>query len=169
MKKLITICLLLAMSFTVKAQTEKMSTKQALDVIQSYYKGFDTGYEFNGKHKVITNNYKIANTDCKFIVSFNVYDIEDNKNTSIIQFNWKDIETIDPMGTTDVADAVNEEKTMIPINGKLLFKTKSNSYVLCNNKKVKEFYLNIYYQVDNDVTTTTIYRAFMALKSNCNK
>ncbi|MFA5298787.1 MAG: hypothetical protein WC389_11335 [Lutibacter sp.] len=132
------------------AQTT-FSNEGAIEFIKDYYSNFQTGYDFDGKYKFISNNYKATFSDSNFTLTFDTFD--DNKITQhqTVTFNLKDITAIEPNGG-DVIEILGTETIILPICGKLAFKTKEEAYEI-----------NIYYEVDEDVTTTEIYKGFVSI------
>jgi hypothetical protein len=140
-----------------KKQLESIKTycqkNKAIDYIKSYYFDFRTGYDFGGKFVTITDNYKVKLNESLFTLTFDTFE-NNSKSTSVtVSFNLKDIIAIEPNGG-DTAEIIGSETLIIPLNGKLLFKTAK-----------EEYNLNIYYEVDEDVTQTEIYNAFNRLWS----
>jgi hypothetical protein len=93
---------------TVLNQQKYQFTKQeTIDAIKSYYEGFKTGSysyaEENGKamaesdnYTKFTDNYMLEITDCNFKMSFDVYDVANDKieNTTTIELNLSDIKNL---------------------------------------------------------------------------
>jgi hypothetical protein len=120
---------------------------KSIDFIKQYYFDFSTGYDFGGKYVTITDNYKVKFNESQFTLTFDTFDNNVKSNSATVSFNLKDIIAIEPSGMAFV-NIVGEEYG-IPVNGKLMLKTPK-----------EEYELNIYYEVDEDVTTTEIYKAF---------
>jgi hypothetical protein len=126
---------------------EYCARNRAIDFIKRYYFDFSTGYDFGGKYVTITDNYKVKFNESQFTLTFDTFDNNSKSNSTTVSFNLKDIIAIEPNGMAFV-NIVGEEYG-IPVNGKLVLKTPKDEYEL-----------NIYYEVDKDVTQTEIYKAF---------
>jgi hypothetical protein len=123
--------------------------------IQDYYSTFRTGYDFDGKFIAISENYKATFSDSHFILTFDTFDENKKIQKKTISINLKKVIGIEPNGT-DVVEIHDSETAIVPISGKLAFITKKKSYDI-----------NVYYEVDEDVEQTRIYKAFNDLiKSN---
>lgn len=133
---------------TSNAQTT-FSEEAAIEYIKDYYSNLQTGFDSDG-YNIVTTNYKATFTDRVFELTYDEYDTNtaEKKETHTVTFNFNDIESIEPMGMENAA-IYGDETIYIPLNAKLLFKNATNKY-----------YINIYYEVDDDVTTTEIYKAF---------
>jgi len=119
--------------------------------IQDYYSNFSTGYDFNGKYVALSNNYKATFSDSIFTLTFNVIDENKNIQNQTVTINLKDVVNLEPNGT-DVVEIFGNDPLIVPICGKLAFITNNES-----------FDINIYYEVDEDVEQTEIYKAFKEL------
>jgi hypothetical protein len=124
---------------------------KAIDYIKRYYFDFSTGYDFDGKYVTITDNYKVKFNESQFTLTFDTFDNNSKSNSTTVSFNLKEVMSIEPNGM-DTMEILGLETQIIPICGKLGFKTKD---------KVQD--INIYYEVDEDVTTIEIYKAFERL------
>ncbi len=148
MNKLGLLLFFLFCAFTLKAQNTKNSS---ITYIQDYYTDFSTGYDFDGKYITLSDNYKAAFYGSIFTLTFD--SIIENKSLKkqTITINLKDIVSIEPNGT-DVVEIFGNDPLIVPISGKLAFLTANES-----------FNINIYYEVDEDVEQTEIYKAFLEL------
>jgi hypothetical protein len=156
MKKHLIIILFFCCQFTNAQQIS--SINNPIKYIQEYYSSFLTGYDFNGKYVTISDNYKASFSDSIFTLTFDNYDKHKAITNQIITINLKDVVSIEPDGT-DVVEIHDYETLIVPICGKLAFKTTRGSYNI-----------NIYYEVDADVEQTKIFKAFEAvIKYNNNK
>ncbi|MGV8946370.1 MAG: hypothetical protein ACOH1N_08080 [Lutibacter sp.] len=151
MKKIVLYIILLLFFLNSNAQVSNFSKKEAIEYIINYYSDFQTGYDFDGKYKFISNNYKATFSGLSFILTFDTFDENKNIQNQTITFNLKDIIAIEPNGT-NVVEIFDTETLILPICGKLAFQTKD---------KIQD--INIYYEVDEDVTQTNIYKAFEQL------
>jgi hypothetical protein len=88
-------------------QKYQFSKQETIDAIKSYYDGFKTGSysyaEENGKaiagsdnYTKFTDNYIVEITDCKFKLSFYVYDTANDKidNTTTIELNLSEVQRL---------------------------------------------------------------------------
>ncbi len=148
MKNTTLILIVLLSFFSSKAQKIKNSS---LEYIQDYYSDFSTGYDFDGKYISLSDNYKAIFSDAIFTLTFNTYDEPNNIQKQTVTFSLKDVISIEPNGT-DVVEIFGNDPLIVPICGKLAFKTANES-----------FDINIYYEVDEDVEQTEIYKAFEEL------
>lgn len=121
------------------------------EYIQDYYSLFDTGYNFDGQYITLSDNYKAVFSDSIFTLTFDRADENEILQKQTITINLKDVVTIEPNGT-DVVEILENNPLFLPICGKLVFNTASESYEI-----------NIYYEVDEDVERTQIYKAFKNL------
>jgi hypothetical protein len=128
------------------AQTSH-SKESAVEYLKNYYSEFQTGYDFDGEYNAITDNYKVEINDSLFTLFFDTFNNNNISERTTISFNFKDIIVIEPSGMAFVE--VVGENYGIPVNGMLSLKTLKEEYTL-----------NIYYEVDEDVTHTDIYKAF---------
>ncbi len=148
MKKSKLMLLLLLVALTSKAQNIKNSS---VEYIKDYYSSFSTGYDFDGKYVVISNNYKATFSGATFSLTFDTFDEQNNVLKQSVTINLKDVVSIEPNGT-DVVEIFGNDPLIVPISGKLVFKTANDSYNI-----------NIYYEVDEDVEQTNIFKAFEKL------
>jgi len=144
------IIIFLVISQSLVAQ--KIDTvDDSVKYIQDYYSSFSTGYDFDGKYIVISENYKATFSDAIFTLTFDTFDEYKDIQKQTITIDLKDVVSIEPNGT-DVVEIFDNEPLLIPISGKLAFKTANESYEI-----------NIYYEVDEDVERTQIFKAFEKL------
>lgn len=141
--------LLLLSQFVVAQKIDTVD--DSIKYIQDYYFNFSTGYDFNGKYVALSNNYKATFSDSIFTLTFNVIDENKNIQNQTVTINLKDVISIEPNGT-DVVEILGNDPFIVPISGKLAFITNYES-----------FNINIYYEVDEDVEQTEIYKAFKEL------
>ena len=151
MKNTTLILIVLLSFFSSKAQKIKNSS---LEYIQDYYSDFSTGYDFDGKYISLSDNYKAIFSDAIFTLTFNTYDEQNNISEQTITINLKNIVSIKPNGT-DVVEIFGNDPLIVPICGKLAFKTADES-----------FEININYEIAEDVEQTKIYKAFNELIKN---
>jgi hypothetical protein len=131
---------------------QKIDTfNDAMKFIQDYYSDFSTGYDFNGKYVALSNNYKATFSDSIFTLTFDVIDENKNIQNQTVTINLKDVISMAPNGT-DIVEIFGNDPLIVPICGKLAFITNNESY-----------YININYEVDEDVEQTEIYKAFVEL------
>lgn len=116
-----------------------------------YYSDFQTGYDFEGEFKIFSNNYEATFSGSTFTLTFDTFDENGKPFNKTKTIQLKDVVSIEPYGT-DLVEIHGDESFMLPISGKLAFFTK---------KEV--FEIPIYYEVDDDVTTSKIYKAFEKL------
>lgn len=153
MKNTTLILIVLLSFFSSKAQEIKNSS---LEYIKDYYSDFSTGYDFDGKYVTLSENYKATFSDSKFTLTFDSLDENKILQKQTLTINLNDVISIEPNGT-DVVEIFGNDPLIVPICGKLAFKTADES-----------FEINIYYEVDEDVERTEIYKAFKELKKNTN-
>jgi hypothetical protein len=55
------------------AQTT-FSNESAIEFIKNYYTDFQTGYNFDEKYKIVSNNYQAAFSDSVFTLTFDSFD-----------------------------------------------------------------------------------------------
>jgi hypothetical protein len=151
MKKIFLNILLLLFFLNSNAQVSTFSNTEAVDYITNYYANFKTGYDFDSKYKVISNNYNATFSGSIFTLTFDTFDEHEITQNQTITINLKEVMSIEPNGM-DTLEILGLETLIMPICGKLGFKTKD---------EVQD--INIYYEVDEDVTTTEIYKAFERL------
>ncbi|WP_034917658.1 hypothetical protein [Gillisia sp. CAL575] len=154
MKNVTLQLILLFYSFNLIGQSVK---NNSIIYIQDYYSSFSTGYDFDGKDIVLSNNYKAIFSGFIFTLTFDTFDEQKNLNNQTITINLKEVISLEPNGT-DVVEIYDFETLVIPITGKLAFITADESYDV-----------NIYYEVDEDVEQTKIYKAFEDLIKLKNK
>lgn len=147
MKILLLITLLVSFNKSI-AQDSIDNNSKAESHIKMYYSDFQTGYNSNGKFKIFSNNYKASFSGSVFTLTFDSFDENEKPLNQTKTIHLKDVVSIEPYGT-DIVEIHGDESFMLPINGKLAFFTK---------KEMVE--IPIYYEVDEDVTTTEIYKAF---------
>lgn len=135
------------------AQTN-FSNQEAIDFIKEYYSEFDRGYDFDGTYTLISNNYHPTFSDSIFTLTFDSYDENKNPQHQKITINLKTVTSIEPYGG-DVVEVHTDDPFSIIINGNLGFFTEN-----------EVFEIPIYYQVDEDVTTSQIYKAFEVIWQN---
>lgn len=148
MKNTTLILIVLLSFFSSKAQEIKNSS---LEYIKEYYSNFSTGYNFDGKYITVTDNYKTKLSGSLFTLTFDTFDTNHNKQNKTVSFNLKKIISIEPFGGDNI-EIIGDETLIIPLNGEIAFKTKT-----------EEYNINIYYEVDDDVEKTEIYKAFEEL------
>lgn len=153
MKNLTLLLLLFLCAFISNAQDSKHNS---INYIKDYYSNFETGYDFDGKYIPISGNYKAVFSDSIFSLTFDSFDKQNKIEKQNITINLKDVISIEPNGT-DVVEIFGNDPLIVPICGKLAFITNNESY-----------YININYEVDEDVERTEIYKAFKELKKNTN-
>lgn len=117
MKNTTLILIVLLSFFSSKAQEIK---KSSLEYIKDYYSDFSTGYDFDGKYIVISDNYKATLTDAIFTLTFESIDENKNLQKQTVTFSLKDIVSIEPNGT-DVVEIFGNDPLIVPISGKLVF------------------------------------------------
>jgi len=148
MKKIVLNSVLLMFFMNSNAQVSTFSKKEAIEYIRDYYSNYQTGYDFDSMYKVISNNYTATFSDSIFTLTFDTFDEHKITQNQTITINLKEVMSIEPNGM-DTLEILGLETLIMPICGKLGFKTKD---------EVQD--INIYYEVDEDVTTTEIYKAF---------
>jgi len=148
MKNPTLLLFLLLCAFTSKAQEINNSS---LEYIKDYYSNFSTGYDFDGKYVVISENYKATLSDAIFTLTFESIDENKNIQKQTVTINLKDVINLEPNGT-DVVEIFGNDPLIVPICGKLAFITNNESY-----------YININYEVDEDVEQSEIYKTFKTL------
>lgn len=137
-------------ALTSKAQSDYAFYKP-VEYIKDYYSNFSTGYDYDGKYIPISGNYEAVFSDSIFSLTFDSFDKQNTIEKKTITINLQDVISIEPNGT-DVVEIFGNDPLILPICGKLAFKTKT-----------KEYTTNIYYEVDDDVEQTEIYKAFAEL------
>jgi hypothetical protein len=140
--------------FITQAQDKKHS---AIDYIKEYYSGFKTGYDFDGEYKVISDNYKASFANSIFTLTFDTFDENIVIQKQTISIDLKEVIKMSPNGVA-IVEIKDDVAYAIPICGKLAFTTPNESYEI-----------NIYYEVDNDVEQTEIYKAFEELMNSYKK
>ena len=148
MKKPTFLLFLIFCAFTIQAQE---INNNAIKFIKEYYSGFRTSYDFDGKYIVISENYKATFSDAIFTLTFEAFDENKTIQQQTITINLKDVLGIEPYGT-DVIEIIDNDPLIVPICGKLAFITAKETYNI-----------NIYYEVDDDVEQSEIYKAFEKL------
>lgn len=141
-------------AFTLKAQE---INNNSLEYIKEYYSNFSTGYDFDGKDITVTDNYKTKLSGSLFTLTFDTIDESQNKQNKTVSFNLKKIISMEPFGGDNV-EIIGDETLIIPLNGEIAFKTKTEEYII-----------NIYYEVDDDVEQSNIFKAFDELINSFKK
>lgn len=141
--------LLLLSQFVVAQKIDTVD--DSIKYIQDYYSNFSTGYDFDGKYLMLSNNYNATFSDATFTLTFDVIDENKNIQKQAVTINLKEVISIEPNGT-DVVEIFGNDPLILPICGKLAFKTET-----------EEYNINIYYEVDDDVEQTEIYKTFKTL------
>jgi hypothetical protein len=153
-----TALLLFVLLSTCATQAQHNKTN-AIDYVKEYYAGFKTGYDSPGGYFTATDNYKVELHNSIFTISFDTYKYKEFIKTETIQFDLKNVTSIYPNGTEileNFGDKTGDYQMILTlICGKLAFKTAT-----------EEYNLNIYYEVDDDVEKTKIYKAFEELIKN---
>ena len=150
---IITLLLLSHCLFAQKMERVDDSIKY----IQDYYSDFSTGYHFDGENITLSDNYKATILEGVFTLTFEKADENEILQKQAITINLKDVESIEPNGT-DVVEVYGDEPYGLPICGKLAFITASGSDEI-----------NIYYEVDEDVEQSQIYKAFATVVTSFKK
>lgn len=99
---------------------------ESISYIKDYYSSFETGYDFDGKHIVISNNYKAIFSGSNFTLTFDTFGENKNIQNQTITINLKDVLSIEPNGT-DVVEIFGNNPFILPICGKLAFITNMES------------------------------------------
>jgi hypothetical protein len=141
--------LLLLSQFVVAQKIDTFN--DAMKYIQDYYSSFSTGYDFDGKYVTVTDNYNTVLEDSQFTLTFDAFGKDNNRFKNTISFDLKEIISIEPYGGENV-EIIGNETLVIPLNGKLAFKTANETYEI-----------KIYYEIDEDVERTKIYKTFKTL------
>jgi hypothetical protein len=159
MKKVFLNIIVLMFLCNANAQNPDLSKQAAMDYIKNYYSDFQTGFDYDGKYITVTNNYKATFSNREFELTYDKFDTDSalKKQHQSVKFNFNDIESMEPLGM-DNATIYGNETIYIPLNAKLLFKKGAN-----------EYYINIYYEVEGDVTKSKIYRAFEVIRNSYKK
>jgi hypothetical protein len=123
----------------------------SIKYIQNYYSSFSTGYDSGGKHVVISENYNAIFSDTVFILTFETIDENKVLQKKTVSINLKNVERVEPYGT-DVVEILGNDPLIVPLSGKLAFFA---------NTEIHE--INIYYEVDEDVERTQIFKTFKKL------
>lgn len=121
---------------------------ESISYIKNYYSSFETGYDFDGKYIVITENYIVTFSNDIFTLTFDSVDENKNIQNKTITINLSEVNTIEPYGT-DVVEVFGKPTLIVPLSGKLALFTNTETYEI-----------NIYYEVDEDVERTQIYKSF---------
>jgi hypothetical protein len=145
MKKPTLILIIMLCVLTIKAQKKENAV---IDYIKAYYADFSTGYNYDGRYTLVSNNYKTVFTDTSFTLTFDVFNEEDSIQHKTTTINLKEVISIENGGgiTVDIYDDI---PYMIIISGRLAFKTANDSYEI-----------NIYHDYENELEQTKIYKAF---------
>lgn len=149
MKTTFIIALMLVSSYLIGQKNE--TVKNPVKYIQDYYSNFSTGYDFDGNFITLSDNYKTTFSDNIFTLTFNSFDENKITQNQTIIINLKDVVSIEP-NSTEVIEVIGNDLLIIPLCGKLAFKTFDETYEI-----------NIYYEVDEDVERTKIFKAFEKL------
>jgi hypothetical protein len=156
MKNATLLLLLLLCIYTTQAQGNKT---KAIRYIKDYYADFKTGYDTPGGYFTLTDNYKVDLHNSIFTVNYDTYMYREFIKAKTIQFDLKKVTSIYPNGTEILENygyKIGDYQMILTlICGKLAFKTAT-----------EEYNLNIYYEVDDDVEKTKIYKAFEELIKN---
>lgn len=149
MKKYLFIILLFTCKFACAQQINAKGTYTKY--IEDYYSDFQTGYDFDGKYVIVSNNYKATFSGSFFTFTFDSFDENKNIQHQKIRINLKDVVSIEPYGT-EVVEIYSDELIILPIRGRLALTTE---------KEI--FKISIHYEVDGDVMKTEVYKAFEAV------
>ncbi|MEO6949949.1 MAG: hypothetical protein ABI123_10000, partial [Ginsengibacter sp.] len=104
------------------AQTT-FSNEDAIELIKDYYANFKTGYDFDGKYVIVSNNYQATFSSSTFTLTFDTFDEKENIHHQKIIINLKDVLSIEPFGGQTVK-IHSSEPIIIPICLHVGFKTK---------------------------------------------
>ncbi|PKA83903.1 hypothetical protein ATE92_2072 [Ulvibacter sp. MAR_2010_11] len=146
--KMYPILIAILLCVTSWAQEADVTNSDAYKFIQNYYSTFATGYDLDDRYVIISENYKAIFSDTTFTLTFDTIDKNRDLQKQIVSIDLKDVISIEPNGL-DVVEIMDYETYAIPVCWKLAFITANETYVI-----------NIYYEVDEDVEQTEIYKAF---------
>lgn len=135
-------------SWHLTSAQQSYTTESYIKYVEDYYSNFQTGYDSNGKYKIISNNYKAIFSDSIFTLTFDIFDDYENIENKKITFNLKDVVSIEPYGGNFI-EIVDDETITVPISLSLGLKIKE-----------EVFEITIYFNGYEDVATTEIYKAF---------
>lgn len=165
MKKLITICLLIATTFTVNAQDGKPTKEQTIEYIKGYFDDLKIEGWVDGNHYKYSDNYKVSVNDSKVIIEWNQIHF-DNKSFDRMKYEF-DIKDIVTLGISIAEGAGYCENGIYfyTLNNKPLIKKSEGSNETYENK----FDVSIYRGSNciKDVSQTQIYKAFNHLRKLC--
>ena len=153
MKKIVYFLFFIFCNSILNAQSQDIEAKK---FIQSYYSTFETSYNFEGKNKVISKNYKTSFTGSKVTFTFDVFTEDKSVENHTTIFDFKDVLSIENGGATNV-QIHDAESYTLPISRQLLFKTQKNAY-----------FINVYDE-ENKFDQTAIYKAFEILRKTYRK
>jgi hypothetical protein len=134
---------LLVFSMATNAQESKLTKQIAIDSIQSYYAKFVTGSDMYSDNwglnkpgyekdlRYVTKNYKVVFDESKFKMTFDSYDFPMNteKNTTTIEFDLKDIDSIDQGPETDIRTELKGEDIYVSLSKSIDFYTTKNKKI----------------------------------------
>ena len=166
MKKLITICLLIAMTFSVNAQDAKPTKEQTIEFIKAYFKDFkERTWEEDNKYWTATDNYKFTILGTNVKLEWDTYGWPSHELDGHIlyEFDIKDISLL----TFWYGKAFNCSSyiTFNTVNKKASIKYFEGS----KQSLVYECHISIYRGKNclEDVSQTQIYKAFDHLRKLC--
>ena len=148
--------ILLFLSTTVARSQENMTRQACVDFLKNYYRDFKTGFDIDGKHYTLTDNYSLQFNNCDFLMTYNAYDLKNNAiKTVTLLFNWMDIIEID----ADGADIITEIQDSTKWTANCIIKLKS---------KKENFYIKVNYDgPDYDTEKMPVYRVMKRLNELC--
>ncbi len=165
MKKLLTICLIIATVFTVNAQDGKPTKEETVAFIKSYFVDFKIAGWHNGEFNKWTDNYKIDFSESILTMEWSHYDWTGKLDATFkYEFDIKDISNLNVVENKE-NDFCENGISFNTLNKKSSIKFTEGSKVLYVNK----FDISIFRGTDciSDVTQTTIYKAFNHLRKLC--
>lgn len=163
----LTLCCLLFLTTSISiAQLSGMTKQETIDAIKSYYDSFKTGSyvyaEENGISKPgydnytkFTENYIVEIKDCNFKITYDVYDVPNDKieNTTTIEFNLDEIKNISKGKNEELK---YKDKSKETLNRNMQFQMLKNRTIkvikkyekTTFTKDVNHFYIKIYPNYD---------------------
>ncbi|MEN9910375.1 MAG: hypothetical protein RLZZ540_3534 [Bacteroidota bacterium] len=161
MKKPI-LLLLLLFSIVTNAQESKLTKQMALDSIQSYYQNFKTGSDmysdawelnkpgYEKEFRYVTKNYKVVFDESKFKMVFETYDFPMNKekSTTTIEFDLKDIDSLDQGPETDIRTELNENDVFVTLSKSINFYASKNKNITVVRYKEGKIKTDLYDRYD---------------------
>lgn len=150
MKKIFLFFWLVFCFFGVKAQSKPTAAES---YIKEYYADFKTGYNFDGKYTLLTNNYNAVFSGSVFTLSFDSYNEQNTLKHKTISIDLKEVLRIENGGGS-IVEVQDIQPYGLPVSYLLMFVTEDEI-----------FEINIFFDVHKDIEYSEIFKAFEVLRN----